>query len=148
MGGSLAVAVTPGSLSISPTPSLLTLERGPGTGRTTRYVGLLPVVRVIDTRGSLLGWDATVTFFRPSSIPATDLRLRVHPGRPTVASGQSKGIRSAVPEWIAFDTQVALFAAEPGYGAGAYDEDARIELVLPFASDVAAIDLAYATSVS
>jgi hypothetical protein len=146
--GTIVVSVLPGSLSVSTAQTPLVLQRMPGAGHTTRYRGLLPSVRVVDMRGSLIGWSATVRFFAPSSVPGTGLRLRTRPGQPVVVSGLRTGIHSGTLEWTAFETPVALFEAESGSGAGTYDDDAVVELVLPFASDIASIPLEYEASVT
>lgn len=145
--GTLIVSVLPGSLSISSSQTPLTLERMPGNGPSSRYQGVLPRVRVVDTRGSLIGWNASVRFFAPSSLPAEDLRLRVHPKKPIVVSGSPKGIDAAAPVWTTFDVPCALFNAKQGFGAGTYDDEALVELVLPFAGDIASITLEYETIV-
>jgi len=146
--GTIAVSVLPGSLTVSTAQTTLTLKRMPGNGHTTRYRGMLPSVRVIDTRSSLIGWNVTARFFPPSAAAAADLRLRVHPGKPVVVSGQRAGVHSAAPAWTTFETPLSLFGGDQGFGAGTYDDDALIELVLPFATDLTSIALEYEISVS
>jgi hypothetical protein len=146
--GALVVTVSSGPLSISTDQSVLTLERAPGRGRITRYRGVLPRVRVIDMRGSLVGWDATIVFLTSSYLHAEGVRISMHPGRPVVVSGDRKGVRADGPEWADFGTPVSLFGAESGSGAGTYDEDALVELVLPFASDARSITLGYEVTIS
>ena len=144
---SMAVAVAPGPLAISVEDGPLVLERLPGRGNSTRYRGTLPAVRVIDARGSLAGWQVVVRLIAPETPEASGARLFFQPGGPDAVSGQARGVRASRPVWSALGDSLSLFHAEPGYGNGAFDDDASVELFLPYATSVASIAVSFETSV-
>ena len=143
----VAVVLAPGPLVISADEAPLILDRMPGSGGSTRYRGRLPRIRIVDTRSTLAGWQVTVRILAPDSLSTAGSRLQIRPDRPRVLAGQIRGVRASRPVWSALGEQVSLFSADQGFGNGAYDDDALVELVLQYPSSATTITLPFEASV-
>jgi hypothetical protein len=128
------VSVLAGHLTISPPSTSLTLRP---RGHSATFVGDLPPVRVVDGRGSLAGWTATITVGVVGQGPAmpSGAEVCVEPFVPTVVAGRRGEVRKAPHSCGAPATPLDLFRAEPGGGGGAFDDSARVSVVWPEAPE-------------
>jgi hypothetical protein len=128
---SLAVTVPAGSLSIAATRGYTTLDRvGNGNGRAI-FRGDLPVIRVVDRRGTLTGWQAYVAVWPAATIDGSGARVRVDPGEPTGISSPLGGVHEGSSSWTSFGRDALLMEADAGCGAGTFEDDGTIEVAMP-----------------
>ena len=117
----VVLQVLAGSLTLA-TPSVTVALRREGDGR---WAGDLPPVRVVDARGSLVGWQVrwALTDVVVDGHAARG-SLVVAPGTPVVVDGLSAGLHSGRRG------SHVLFAAEAGTGGGTYEAGAGLSLDL------------------
>jgi hypothetical protein len=137
----LVLAVTPGPLTASPGSESVVLSRpgagrGPnGQGQGPAFGGGLGAVTVIDARGSLAGWSATVTLHSVSGLDAAQVagaRLCVSPAAPAMVAGNPADVvRRAPSSCGAPGEPISLFFAAPGGGGGTYTGTAGLSLDVP-----------------
>ena len=151
---SSTVAILPGSLTIrpaagsdSPTAGSVRLLAGSvrrladsvtfshdGTGPSGPYRGTLPLVRVADGRGSLIGWDASISLQAVGGLSAAQLagaQLCVDPDRPTIVAGNPAEVRGAKNSCGGFREPVLVLFAPPGGGGGTFTDTASLKLRVP-----------------
>jgi hypothetical protein len=91
-------------------------------------------VTVVDARGSLVGWNATITLQSVSGLTASQLtgaRLCVEPDPVTVAGGRPNEVRSARPSCGNVGDPLTLFFAPPNGGGGTFSDTGALSLSLP-----------------
>lgn len=116
------VRINGGTLTITPSTINVTLAR---VGHA--YKGSLPAVQIIDARGSLAGWTATVA---PATLPA-GTQLHVRPGKPAAVTGLQGEVSATHPGIATANSPVALASAAPNGGGGTFSVDAALELIAP-----------------
>jgi hypothetical protein len=130
----IAVEISPGPLTVTPDESSVLLERV-GQGAGSGYHGVLSPVRVVDGRGSLLGWKATITLQAlagATSAQLTQVRLCVFPDNPTLVAGNTADVvRSAHFSCVGLGASTLVFWAAPGGGGGSYTDGADLVLHVP-----------------
>jgi hypothetical protein len=129
----LAVPVLPGSLTISPTADSVTFSPQ-GNGQGGAYLGTLPLVRVVDARGSLVGWDASVSLQGVDELSASQLasaQLCVNPDAPTTVAGNPGEVRAATQSCGGVGGPVSVFFAPASGGGGTFTDTAALTLRIP-----------------
>lgn len=129
-GQTIAVSILPGPLTVSPSSQSIAFsgDRG-GTD-----VGDLAAVTVVDARGSLVGWTATVALRSVSGLDASQLahaRLCVSPDAVDVVAGNPPEVRSATGSCGTLGVPLAVFFAAPNGGGGTFSDTAGLTLQLP-----------------
>jgi len=84
-------------------------------------------VTVVDARGSLVGWMATVA---PATLPP-GADLLVWPGSPDVVAGNDGEVRSASVGSAEPASPAALMWAPAEGGGGTFTVDATVDLTIP-----------------
>ena len=107
----IAVPVRPGSMTITPGLVRVTLRRGPGHTLTAD----LPQVTIIDARGSLAGWTATVAI--SASVPTS---AELVPAPPVAVTGIQGEVRGGPPVPITPGQAAVLAQAGVGGGGGRF----------------------------
>jgi len=138
-GGSVqqtvGVSVLPGPLTVSPGSEAVGFATAGIAGRTSVYRGDLAPVTVVDARGSLVGWQATVSLQSIGGVDAARLDhalLCADPAAPTMVAGNPADVvRQAERSCAGVGGTVTLFSAAPGGGGGAYGDTASLSLLLP-----------------
>ncbi len=131
----LDVAVLPGPLTVEPATESVSLSVRPfGLGEPF-YVGGLSPITVVDARGSLVGWRATVSL---QAIPGLDAQqlaqaeLCAAPRPPTMVAGNpDDDVRGAPRACAGSGRPIPVFFAAPGGGGGTYSDSAGLELIVP-----------------
>ncbi len=132
----LDVAVLPGPLTVEPATESVSLSqvRPFGFGEPF-YAGGLSPITVLDARGSLVGWRATVSL---QALPGLDARqlaqaeLCVAPRPPTMVAGNPDDVVRGAPRSCAGSGQpIPVFWAAPGGGGGTYSDSAGLALIVP-----------------
>jgi hypothetical protein len=95
-------------------------------GASRHYQGALPPVTVVDGRGTLVGWTATLTY--PANGQRGDV-LAVRPTTPSVIDGEPRAIVAARRFLLSPGDSHALFRAPSGGGGGTYAAGATVDLV-------------------
>jgi hypothetical protein len=96
--------------------------------------GSLATVTVVDARGSLVGWRATVSLQSVAGVSAADLAkatLCVSPDAPTVVAGNPPEVRAAQPVCGDAGDPLPFFFAPPNGGGGTFSDTASLTLHLP-----------------
>jgi hypothetical protein len=134
----LGVSVLPGLLTMTPTgDSVMFTHSGDRIVNGGRYNGTLPVVTVVDARGSLVGWNATVSLqgidgLTPSQLASA--QLCATPNAPTIVAGNPGEVSAAPRSCAGIDQPVTVFFAQPKGGGGTFTDTAALTLTVP--SDV------------
>lgn len=142
----VAVSVFPGPLTV--TPSTASVVFGPSTNGTSD--GTLPEITVVDARGSLVGWRATVTLQSINGIPTTDLaqaRLCLRPSAAVAVAGRQSEVRTGHHHCGVAGDPLTLFFAPPDGGGGTFDDSGRVTLQLPGAPDASSFSATLAVAV-
>jgi hypothetical protein len=136
----LTASVRPGFLTINPTAGSVrpwadsvTFSHD-GNGHGGPYRGTLPPVRVADARGSLDGWDATVSLQGIDGLSASQLAgalLCINPRRPAIVAGNPGEVRSAKNSCGGVGEPVSVLFAPPGGGGGTFTDTASLKLRFP-----------------
>lgn len=117
----VALEILPGTLTLV-TPRATVVLRRDGDGR---WSGTLPPVRVVDARGSLVGWRVRWALAGVEADGrAAGGRLLVTPDGPAVVDGSPAGLHAGSPP------SHVLFESEAGAGGGTYEAGARLRLEL------------------
>ncbi len=132
----IAVSVLPGPLTVTPVNESVTLSQVSALGqRLPVYRGELSPVTVVDARGSLVGWRATVSMQGVGGVSAATLahaQLCASAPAPTVVAGNPADVvRGVAHSCAGVGTPVSVFFAAPGGGGGMYSDTADLTLVLP-----------------
>jgi hypothetical protein len=148
----IGVSVLPGPLTVTPADESVTLAQVSVLGqRLPVYRGVLTPVTVVDARGSLVGWRATVSLQAVTGVGATQLaHASVCASAPTptmVAGNPADVVGGTVRSCAGVGTPVSVFFAAPGGGGGTYSDTADLTLVLPNGALPAQVAAALAVSV-
>jgi len=139
-GGSAAqtfgVSVLPGPLTVAPTTASVPLSPSLAFGhRISVYEGQLAPVTVVDARGSLVGWRATISLQGVTGATAKQLAhafVCVSSPKPTdVAGNPGDIVRGEVLSCAGAGDPVSVFWAAPGGGGGTFSDTAALRLVVP-----------------
>jgi hypothetical protein len=106
-------------------------------GNGVTMAGSLSPVTVVDARGSLVGWRATVSLQSVAGFSATELaqaRLCVSPDAPTVVAGNPPEVKSAPHACANAGDPLTLFFAPPGGGGGTFTDAGDLTVLLPGAA--------------
>jgi hypothetical protein len=146
----IELAITPGTLSVSPQSESLPLPELRVQRKRGVYSGELSPITVIDARGSLAGWTASVSLVSVTGLSASDLTrasVCLRPERPTLVAGNPHDIvRGASRSCARGGKPISAFDAAPGGGGGTYRDSAQVVLRLP--KDVLATDPTVTLAVS
>ena len=129
-GQTIAVSILPGPLTVSPSSQSIAFSGDHGG----TDVGELAAVTVVDARGSLVGWTATVALWSVSGLDASQLahaRLCVSPDAVDVVAGNPPEVRSATGSCGTLGDPLAVFFAPPNGGGGTFSDTAGLTLQLP-----------------
>jgi len=111
----MAVSVEPGPLMVLDGTRTFTLTRTPGS---TTYRASIPAFRVVDARGSLVGWRFSV---RPEiALPGGHGDLEVHVTRISVFATSVDGVR-ALDAHVEPGGTATVAAAASGNSGGTFD---------------------------
>ena len=146
----LVVSILPGTLTVSPDSESVAFSRGHGRGQDGLYSGDLAPVKVVDARGSLVGWDATVSLQSVSGLSDADLahaRLCVVPNAVTVVAGNPPEVRSGTRTCGNAGNTLRVFFAPPNGGGGTFSDTAALTLDLPGAAASGELTAAIAVAV-
>lgn len=132
----ISVSITPGPLTVSPTSEQVSFTNmGPLVHTIPLYGGDLAPVTVVDARGSLVGWHATVSLQAVVGLAgdgAARTRLCVDPGTPTMVAGNPNDVvRGDHRACGRLGDPIPLFFAAPNGGGGTYRDTAHLTLVVP-----------------
>jgi hypothetical protein len=137
-GGSTAqtmeVSVLPGQLSITPAGETVSFTKAHGRGNGGPQAGSLSTVTVVDARGSLVGWDATVSLQSVNGVSAADLakaRLCVTPDTPTVVAGNPPEVKAGRHACGKAGDALTLFDAPANGGGGTFSDIGSLTLRVP-----------------
>ena len=130
----LKVSVESGSLSLT-SPDEASLSGVSLESETKVVQGLLGAIKIIDNRGSGVGWSVTASVSDFSccdgkyTIPVSYLTIK--PGKFTTG-GNSEGVKSGATKIVGDSSEViTLMSANNGSGMGAYEINPTIELKIP-----------------
>ncbi|HEX4160850.1 MAG TPA: hypothetical protein VHZ05_00030 [Acidimicrobiales bacterium] len=145
----LAVPILPGPLTVTPTGESVSFTKAHGQGNGGQLAGSLATVTVVDARGSLVGWRATVSLQSVAGVSAADLAkatLCVSPDAPTVVAGNPPEVRAGRTVCGGAGDPLQLFFAPPNGGGGTFSDTGSLTLHLPGVptADAAAATLAVA----
>ncbi len=110
----------------------------------------LSTVTVVDARGSLVGWQATVSLQSLNGVPAASLghaRLCVSPGGAVAVSGRQSEVRAGKDACGNADDPLTLFYAPPNGGGGTFDDTGPVTLHLPRAPGTSSVTATLAVAV-
>jgi hypothetical protein len=138
----IGVSVLPGPLTVSPASQSVTLaRRGPGSVflfNGESFGGPLGRITVVDARGSLVGWRASVTLLSVNGENGDNGNGRggavlcVTPDAPTMVAGNPADIvRADRPSCGRIGQSIPVFFAAPNGGGGNYSDAGSLNLVLP-----------------
>jgi hypothetical protein len=129
----MAVSVRPGSLTVSPATESVTVAPDHGRGSGGPDHGDLAPVTVVDARGSVVGWNASVSLQAVDGLSASQLaraRLCATPDAPTIVAGNPGEVGAAALSCGGVGVPVSVFFASPG-GGGTFSDTAALMLVIP-----------------
>jgi hypothetical protein len=143
----LSVSILPGPLTVSPGSESVAFSRPHGQDS---FRGDLAPVTVVDARGSLVGWDATVSLQSVAGLSASQLanaRLCVDPDAVTTLAGRPSEVRSATRSCGRVGEPLSVFFAPPNGGGGTFSDAASLSLVLPATSSAGQVTASLAVAV-
>jgi hypothetical protein len=146
----LAVAILPGPLTVSPAGESVSFTKAHGQGNGGPLAGSLATVTVVDARGSLVGWRATVSLQSVAGVSAADLAkatLCVSPDVPTVVAGNPPEVRAGQPVCGGAGVPLQLFLAPPNGGGGTFSDTGNLTLRLPGVRDASTATATLAVAV-
>jgi hypothetical protein len=129
----LSVSILPGQLTVTPASQSVSFTNSHRHGGGS-MAGSLATVTVVDARGSLVGWRATVSLQSVAGVSAADLakaKLCVSPDAPTVVAGNPPEVRAAQPVCGGAGDPLQIFFAPPNGGGGTFSDTASLTLRLP-----------------
>jgi len=130
----LSVSVLPVQLTVSPPTESVSLSKAQGQGGGGSLTGSLPTVTVVDARGSLVGWRATVSLQSVAGVSDADLAkatLCVSPDAPTVVAGNPPEVSAGRQVCGSAGDPLQLFFAPPNGGGGTFSDTGTLTLRLP-----------------
>ena len=130
----LSVSILPGPLTVSSAAESVAFSRAHGQGKGGRDNGALAPVTVVDARGSLVGWDATVTLRSVTGLDSSQLsraRLCIAPAAVTVIAGRPSEVRSGTRSCGGAGDPLTLFEAPANGGGGTFSDTCALVLTLP-----------------
>lgn len=130
----LVLEIQPGALSITPATESISFTPAHGNGNNGRMVGSLSTVTVVDARGSLVGWTATVSLQSVDGLSAADLanaKLCVKPDAPTVVAGNPPEVKAGRNACGRAGDALTLLYAPPNGGGGTFSDTGNLTLSLP-----------------
>ncbi len=132
----IAVSILPGPLTITPVTETMDLSQLRGFDRgLSFYRGQLSPVTVVDARGSLVGWRASVSLQGVAGASAAELaraRLCASARAPTMVAGNLNDVVRRVPLSCAgVGGTVSVFFAAPQGGGGTFSDTADLTLLMP-----------------
>ncbi len=132
----IAVSILPGPLTVSPATETVALSQLRGFNRGLPfYRGQLSPVTVVDARGSLVGWRASVSLQGVAGATAAQLaraRLCASAHTPTMVAGNPNDVvRGVPPSCAGVGGTVSVFFAAPQGGGGTYSDTADLTLLVP-----------------
>jgi hypothetical protein len=130
----IGVSVLPGPLTITPSAESISFVGAHGRGNGGPLAGALSPITVVDARGSLVGWEATVSLHSVTGVSVTDLaraRFCVSPDGPTVVAGNPPEVRAAQSSCGGVGDPLTLFLAPPNGGGGTFSDTGGLTLSLP-----------------
>jgi hypothetical protein len=148
----MGVSVLPGPLTVNPANESVALSQVTALGQHLPvYRGDLSPVTVVDARGSLVGWRATVSVQAVAGEDTSQLAhvlLCASGHKPTMVAGNPGDVvRGTVLACAGVGKPVSVFFAAPGGGGGTYSDTADLALVLPSGSLPAQVTATLAVSV-
>ena len=129
---SISVSVLPGPLTITPSSASISFAKPRDDGGP--LTGSLSTVTVVDARGSLVGWDATISLQAVDGVSASDLagaKLCVRPDAVTVVAGIPPEVKSGQHACAKAGDPLTLFYAPPNGGGGTFSDTGALTLDLP-----------------
>jgi hypothetical protein len=133
-----SVSVLPGPLTVTPSTESISFARiSDGSWQAP-----LPTVTVGDARGSLVGWQATVTLQSIDGVSPADLaqaQLCVSPDAAVAVTGRPSEVRTGRDACGSAGAPLTLFFAPPNGGGGTFDDTGRVTLQLPSAQEAGSI---------
>jgi len=147
------ISVLPGPLTVSPTTASVPLSPSFAFGhRISVYQGQLPPVTVVDARGSLVGWRATVSLQSVAGAASTQLAhafVCASSPKPTyVAGNPGDVVRGEALSCAGVGDPLTVFWAAPGGGGGTFSDTAVLRLVVPGGKLPAEATASFAVAVS
>lgn len=130
----LAVPINPGPLTITPATESISFARANERGNGGHFAGSLSTVTVVDARGSLVGWQATVSLQSVDGLSAADLakaKLCVSPDAVTVVAGNPPEVKAGRHECGSASEALTLFYAPSNGGGGTFSESGGLTLLVP-----------------
>jgi len=132
----IAVSILPGPLTVSPATESVSLAQLRAFGRgLPLYRGQLSPVTVVDARGSLVGWQASISLQGVAGATAGQLaqaRLCATAHTPTMVAGNPADVVRGVQHSCAgVGGAVSVFFAAPEGGGGTYSDTADLTLLIP-----------------
>jgi hypothetical protein len=134
VGQTFSVSVLPGQLTVTPASESVSFTNAHGQGKGGQLAGSLATVKVVDARGSLVGWRATVSLQSVAGVSAADLAkatLCVSPHTPTVVAGNPPEVRAGRTMCGGAGDPLRLFFAPPNGGGGTFSDTGSLTLHLP-----------------
>jgi hypothetical protein len=146
----LAVTINPGPLTVTPATESVSFARANGQGNGGHFDGSLSTVTVVDARGSLVGWDATVSLQSIGGVSAADLskaKLCVNPDAVTVVAGNPPEVKSGQHACAKVGDALTLFSAPPNGGGGTFSDTGGLTLLVPGATSASPMTATLAVAV-
>jgi hypothetical protein len=142
----ISVSVLPGPLTVTPSTESTSFTRfSDGSWQAP-----LSTVTVVDARGSLVGWQATVTLQSLNGVSPAVLaqaQLCVRPGAAVAVSGRQSEVRAGKDTCGSVDDPLTLLFAPPNGGGGTFDDTGRVTLHLPTAPGTGSVTATLAIAV-
>jgi hypothetical protein len=130
----IAVPINPGPLTVTPSSESVSLANANGQGNGGSLAGSLSTVTVVDARGSLVGWDATVSLQSVDGLSPADLaraKLCVSPDAVTVVAGNPPEVKAGQHACAKAGDALTLFYAPPNGGGGTFSDTGSLTLLVP-----------------
>ena len=131
----IGVSILPGPLTVSPATESVSLTQLSAFDRGLPfYRGQLSPVTVVDARGSLVGWRASVSLQGVAGASAGQLahaRLCASAHTPTVVAGNPGDARGVPFSCAGVGGTVSVFFAAPQGGGGTFSDTADLTLLIP-----------------
>lgn len=130
----LSVSILPGALTVTPSTESVSFTGRQGQTDGGPNSGSLSTITVVDARGSLVGWRATVSLESVNGVSASKLanaKLCISPDDPTVVAGNPPEVKSGRQACANAGRALVLFYAPPGGGGGTFTDSGALSLSLP-----------------
>jgi hypothetical protein len=129
----IAVPINPGPLTVTPSSESVSFAGADGSNGG-RMAGSLSTVTVVDARGSLVGWDATVSLQSVDGVSAADLakaKLCVSPDAVTVVAGNPPEVKAGRHACAKAGDALTLIYAPSNGGGGTFSDTGGLTLQVP-----------------